>query len=319
VVLWSLTAGDLDAAARAYEARRRLYPDNSINEMFGRALAYARGDAAGFHALVEQGREQRSPLARQSALLHEAWHALRDGRLAAANAALAQRTQLVERDGYGPDDLGPFWRGWSSTFLLGDLDAATRHVQTIVGDLLPALPALDRPYLPAAALAASSGRLEEARALIEEWERVTPEGLRRSEATFHLLGRGLIAVGEGRTDQGLDLLRRATDGTGATFIALPFLAWAYDMADRPDSALVAYKRYEADSHWNRLLADALFLGRAYERMAQLHEDRGELSEAAHYYGRFVELWADADPELQPRVDAARRALRRLAAEPGAPR
>ena len=33
--------------------------------------------------------------------------------------------------------------------------------------------------------------------------------------------------------------------------------------------------------------------------------------AINYYGKLVELWKDADPELQPRVEAARRAISAL--------
>jgi eukaryotic-like serine/threonine-protein kinase len=313
-VLWSITAGDLDAAARAYEARRRLFPDNPTNHLVGGALAYARGDAAAFDALVEEGKGQRSLASRQAALLQESWHALRDGRLAEGYSSLDERTRLVEREGLGPDDMRPFWRGWSSVFLLGDLAAASAYVDTILQDVLPSMSELDRPYLPAATLAAVSGRLADARALVDEWERITPEGLRRRDATFHMLGRGLIDVGEGRTEQGFEAIRRATEGTGDAYIALPFLAWAYDVAGRADSALDAYKRYEASTHGNRLLIDAIFLGLAYERMAQIHEDRGERSEAAVYYSRFIDLWRDADMELQPRVQSAQRALARLTDE-----
>lgn len=314
VVLWSITAEDLDAAAVAYEARRRLYPDNPTNGVFGRALAYARGDPADFEALVRDGLDQRSAGARQAALLHRTWYALRGGQIALASDAMDERARVGEREGLGPDNLGLFWRAWSSALLLGDLDAASARVDSIIHELLPAMPALDRPYLPAALLAATSGRPDAARALIEEWEAVTPEGLRRRDQTFHLLGHGLAQVGDGRTEAGLETMRRAGEGTGGAFFTLPFLAWAYDMTGQSDSALATYQRYEEEPNWNRILPDALFLARAYERMAELHEERGEWTEAATYYGRFIDLWDDADPQLQPRVDAARRALTRIAGE-----
>ena len=47
-----------------------------------------------------------------------------------------------------------------------------------------------------------------------------------------------------------------------------------------------------------------YLARAYEGM-------GDYGKAAKEYGFFVEAWDDADPELQPWVDDARRALERL--------
>jgi len=50
------------------------------------------------------------------------------------------------------------------------------------------------------------------------------------------------------------------------------------------------------------------------KRAQLHERRGESADAAEYYGRFLALWAGADPHLQPQVEAARRAAERLGRE-----
>ncbi len=41
------------------------------------------------------------------------------------------------------------------------------------------------------------------------------------------------------------------------------------------------------------------------------EQRGNTERAIYYYGKLVELWKDADPELQPRVEAARRAIAAL--------
>ncbi|MGD2151891.1 MAG: hypothetical protein PVG79_01405 [Gemmatimonadales bacterium] len=49
------------------------------------------------------------------------------------------------------------------------------------------------------------------------------------------------------------------------------------------------------------------------RLAELEESRGDIDAAIRHYGRFIELWSDADPELQYQVDAARRALARLSA------
>jgi len=49
----------------------------------------------------------------------------------------------------------------------------------------------------------------------------------------------------------------------------------------------------------------------YERLARLYDQRGEVERAVDYYGRLVELWKGADPELQSRVDAAQNAIERL--------
>ena len=42
--------------------------------------------------------------------------------------------------------------------------------------------------------------------------------------------------------------------------------------------------------------------------------RGDHAKAREYYGRFVDLWKEADPELQPLVADARAELRQLSGQ-----
>jgi hypothetical protein len=49
---------------------------------------------------------------------------------------------------------------------------------------------------------------------------------------------------------------------------------------------------------------------------QLQDSIGDLENAAKHYSMFVELWAEADEDLQPRVQAARRRLEEILAELG---
>jgi tetratricopeptide (TPR) repeat protein len=51
--------------------------------------------------------------------------------------------------------------------------------------------------------------------------------------------------------------------------------------------------------------------RASLRLARLHEELGEFDEAREAYERFAYAWRNADPELQPMVQEARAAARRL--------
>ena len=67
----------------------------------------------------------------------------------------------------------------------------------------------------------------------------------------------------------------------------------------------------------RLVSESFGLAPTYKRLGELYEAKGDRKKAADYYGRFVELWKDADPELQPGVREVRQRLARLAQEPGA--
>ncbi|MGD8700738.1 MAG: hypothetical protein PVJ43_15685, partial [Gemmatimonadales bacterium] len=60
--------------------------------------------------------------------------------------------------------------------------------------------------------------------------------------------------------------------------------------------------------------DTNYLALRYLLLGQALEEEGDRAPAIRAYSRFVRLWENADPELQPRVETARRALERLTAE-----
>ena len=95
---------------------------------------------------------------------------------------------------------------------------------------------------------------------------------------------------------------------------------AYEAAGQTESAIAAYTRYVETPFPDRYASYAYPLGPAIgpllERLGQLHDERGELEEATRFYAQFVELWADADPELQPRVRAAQDRLEAILREIG---
>lgn len=77
-------------------------------------------------------------------------------------------------------------------------------------------------------------------------------------------------------------------------------------------------RYEEALSWYRSLHDGnsisgvRYLGPSYLRRAEIYEQMGDIENAITYYTRFLELWKDADPELQAAwVDPARQRLDRL--------
>ena len=90
----------------------------------------------------------------------------------------------------------------------------------------------------------------------------------------------------------------------------------FDEAGRADSAVAYYELYlETPSNF-RLFVDGNRLGPTHERLGQLYDERDDLENAALHYAAFVELWADADPVLQPRVRAAQSRLEEIVSERG---
>jgi len=80
-----------------------------------------------------------------------------------------------------------------------------------------------------------------------------------------------------------------------------------------DSAIVYYRRSVSEFSPDRMQAnfDATILALYSKRLGELYEERGDKENAARQYLNFVNLWKNADAELQPRVAEVRRRLARL--------
>jgi len=50
---------------------------------------------------------------------------------------------------------------------------------------------------------------------------------------------------------------------------------------------------------------------SYLMQAKIHEEKGNIDKAVHFYTRFIKTWEHADPEFQPTVEDARERLDRL--------
>ena len=92
------------------------------------------------------------------------------------------------------------------------------------------------------------------------------------------------------------------------------LAAAHDAAGNADSAIAAYQGYLGAEFVNRLTWDENVLAFVYRRLGELYEGQGDTENALDYFNRFVELWQDADPDLQRQVEDVRRRMARLAGE-----
>jgi tetratricopeptide (TPR) repeat protein len=191
---------------------------------------------------------------------------------------------------------------------LREVDAALQRYP------LSTIPAVDRPYTSLAAIFARAGRLAQAKHLLAEFETSVPEGIRRGDFERHRAA-GAIAYAEGRTRDALAAYRRWHDEAFCGTCGLFEIATIYDGAGQQDSALATYEGIVSTPRLWGLLNNFYTLAPTYKRLGELYEARGDPAKARAYFGRFVDLWKDADPELQPSVTDARAALKRLSAEP----
>jgi tetratricopeptide (TPR) repeat protein len=239
------------------------------------------------------------------------------GRLRAAEALISEAVELDR----GRGDAGAALQHGLETaaFLLiavKDTAAALRELDRALAETPPdRLPVLDRPWVWAATIAARAGDAELARELIGQRDaEVSPRFLeieRRYEHDF----RAWLALAEGDADRALaELSQQPADGCPRCLPAE--FAHLFEAAGRADSAIARYEQYlETPSNF-QLFLDALVRAPAHESLGRLYDERGDLENAALHYAQFVDLWEDADPELQPRVESARARLEEIVRERG---
>jgi tetratricopeptide (TPR) repeat protein len=179
---------------------------------------------------------------------------------------------------------------------------------------LDSVPALDRPYWLLVLTYAKLGRLDVARRLSREGEASVPEPIRRGEPR-RWYAAGALAEAEGRQADAASAYRSWYEQAGeCTSCGLFDLARLADRAGQADSAIALYDRALSAPGLNRVMLDAFQLAPALKRAGELYEAKGDRAKAAARYRRFVELWKNADPELQPGVREVRARLGRLATE-----
>jgi hypothetical protein len=87
----------------------------------------------------------------------------------------------------------------------------------------------------------------------------------------------------------------------------------YTKSGQPDSALAYYERYVGTGDASRVFADANYLAASYQRLGELYEAKGDRKRALEYYEKLIDLWKNADPELQPIVKDVKQRVSRLQA------
>jgi tetratricopeptide (TPR) repeat protein len=198
-------------------------------------------------------------------------------------------------------------------------DARARAVSMVDEALarypLETMSAIDRPYLNLAEFYADAGRPERATPLVDEYEREIDEALRRRARDDIYEARAAIATAEGRFERAISLVRMAKEDRRCIAACGDFdLARAYDRAGQADSAVVEFERLLSETFLNRIFRDGFALAPSYKRLGELYEERGERDMAIEYYNNFVELWSDADLELQDQVRDVRERIAGLVGE-----
>jgi len=281
-------------------------------EMYASARQYDSASAA----IADYARAATEVSSQSGALSLAADVAEVQGKLAEAERQRRAGRALWERRGVTRRNLGFALDAAVTTLRLRrDRAEAARMVQAALAEHpLSELPPLERPYLWLSRIYSQMDQPEKARRMIAEHKAAIPDSLRRNDIGLDF-AEGHVALAEGRARDALASYRRAWERSGCTPCRFAFddIARAFDAMGETDSA-IAYYRLRNEDPGVSVGRDAWELASSYRRLGELYEAKGDKQAALEFYGRFTDLWKDADTELQPQVAEVRRRMAKLAGE-----
>jgi tetratricopeptide (TPR) repeat protein len=239
------------------------------------------------------------------------------GRLTEGERKMREASAMAHEAGYTAQPLSD-----SIQFVLADewfrgdrAHAIARLDAALAAMPLSSIPLQDRPYADLATAYARGGRPDRARAVLAEVRQLGDTALLRAHEPELHATLGEIALAENRPRDAIAEFRagdRASDGPvyEDPLVVLTRLGRAFDQANEPDSAIAVYEQYVQTRYVYRGGDDYLMLVPIRKRLGELYEAKGDTARAMPHYAAFVNLWKNADPELQPAVAEVRRRMER---------
>jgi tetratricopeptide (TPR) repeat protein len=197
---------------------------------------------------------------------------------------------------------------WVQAYYLNDATSAraTMH-RALTRVPMESLAPGDRPWLSLVAIAAAMHDGAAARTYDASLEKDLPLSKLATIVGFPDAVRGLVALADNRPKDALPLLATAYKGDVAREDTGPLRAEAFDLTNQADSAIAEFELY-VNTTDVLLRSRRDYLAGSYKRLGELYASKGNTAKAIENYQKFVDLWKDADPELQPAVRAARAKL-----------
>jgi tetratricopeptide (TPR) repeat protein len=312
----AVAAGD----SVATELRRR-FPDNGVIILYPGNVAWFRGNVDSARAAFE--RVSKLPNARLSstALVNLGQVEAATGRVTAALRDQTEGRRLLATGGTPFDSLA-----WRLDMARGEIwwrehpEQGVRMLdEALAKNPLKSRYPFDGLYHTSATLYAQAGRPDKARAVLAQFDADNRDSSFREYFAPYIHGaRADIALAEKRPREAIAEFRLADqrpDGPAALVPRLRQFAGigrAFDLDNQPDSAIAYFERYLVQPVNFRLPEDAVSRAGIEKRLGELYDARGNAPKAVEHYRAFVELWKNADPELQPKVAVVRERLKALA-------
>ncbi|MBA2627347.1 MAG: hypothetical protein H0U85_04990 [Gemmatimonadales bacterium] len=178
---------------------------------------------------------------------------------------------------------------------------------------LDSIPSVERPWDRLTDIASIIDDAALARQALQGYERDLAPIARDRIGRRAVYAAG-VALAEHHWDEAITLLHEA-DARRSTYdrFAWVQMGRAHELAGRPDSAAVYYEKFLGTADATDF-TDARFRAPAHRWLGEIYAARGDSRRAIEQFTHFVELWANAEPELQPQVREVRARLAALRAK-----
>jgi tetratricopeptide (TPR) repeat protein len=215
------------------------------------------------------------------------------------------------------------WGAAIEIWWLGQNERGVRALDAaLAAHPLKDLPIEQRPYFNFANYYSWAGRPDKARALLAQMESEVrdPQLLRALQPARHA-AMSQILLAEKKPLEAIKEIWASDslpDGPSSDCAHCndADLGRAYDLANMPDSAVARWERYLTETFSHGLGNDALILAGVQKRLGELYEAKGDAAKAESHYSAFIDLWKNADPELQPKVAEVKKRLDALRGRKG---
>jgi serine/threonine protein kinase/tetratricopeptide (TPR) repeat protein len=244
------------------------------------------------------------------------------GRRRESSRALESVARLVAQWG-GRKYSGPFYwmKGWAALDK-GDANLARREFRTffeIRGEVSPKNTRLNKALwkYTLASTYLTEGRIDSVRSCVEEMlpQLDSLEGFKKTLPMMVRILNAELLLAEGKSDSAIHAYRETSVpkiamgiGWGIPFYNQPALRdvvpRAFLKKGQPDSAIAEYERLlRVDPYTNdRRLINPIY----HYRLARVCEQVGRIDEAVVEYGKFLDLWKEADRDQPLLIDAKKR-------------
>jgi tetratricopeptide (TPR) repeat protein len=322
IVSVQVALGKMREADASTAFARSRFPGNPRGAQLAAGMLYQHGDLDGYAKALDSLRamssaEQRILAGYSLSALDVLRGRIRDSDRVYRDAAALDSAQGGGRVSIADSSNVAFVDAW----IREQPERAVQRLDAALGTLpLGTLPIPDRPYFAIATTYAVAHRPDRARAMLTQYANEVKDTavIRDQQPQMHgTLAE--IALAEGRPRDAISEFRLSVtrpDGpaTGACDPCVYFdLGRAFDLANEPDSAIAMLEKYIATPSLSKtsIQADPMKLAGTYKRLGELYEAKRDRVKAMSYYSKFIELWKNADPELQPKVEEAKRKLAAL--------